>query len=162
MSFIQVATQQFDTTNMSTAEKIHRFALYVQGEPMKVNAIQTIENAITGSKLNLKTQYEVGKNSYVQVCKIKKIYNKNNFGHFWGGISDFFVLELQVEELMRISGKWMFTGRLILGGIFLARSVGANKKEVKHETYQKALNVLKSKTVAEIFNLTDPGAEAIR
>lgn len=81
-SFIQVATQQFDTTNMSTAEKIHRFALYVQGEPMKVNAIQTIENAITGSKLNLKTQYEVGKNSYVQVCKIKKICNKNNFGHF--------------------------------------------------------------------------------
>lgn len=66
---------------MSTAEKIHRFALYVQGEPMKVNAIQTIENAITGSKLNLKTQYEVGKNSYVQVCKIKKICNKNNFGH---------------------------------------------------------------------------------
>lgn len=161
-SFIQVATQQFDTTNMSTAEKIHRFALYVQGEPMKVNAIQTIENAITGSKLNLKTQYEVGKNSYEQVCKIKKICNKNNFGHFWVGISDFFVLELQVEELMRISGKWMFTGRLILGGIFLARSVGANKKEVKHETYQKALNVLKSKTVAEIFNLTDPGAEAIR
>lgn len=161
-SFIQVATQQFDTTNMSTAEKIHRFALYVQGEPMKVNAIQTIENAITGSKLNLKTQYEVGKNSYVQVCKIKKICNKNNFGHFWVGISYFFVLELQVEELMRISGKWMFTGRLILGGIFLARSVGANKKEVKHETYQKALNVLKSKTVAEIFNLTDPGAEAIR
>lgn len=65
-SFIQVATQQFDTTNMSTAEKIHRFALYVQGEPMKVNAIQTIENAITGSKLNLKTQYEVGKNSYAR------------------------------------------------------------------------------------------------
>lgn len=51
---------------------------------MKVNAIQTIENAITGSKLNLKTQYEVhvGKNSYEQVCKIKKICNKNNFGHF--------------------------------------------------------------------------------
>lgn len=46
---------------MSTAEKIHRFALYVQGEPMKVNAIQTIENAITGSKLNLKTQYEVSR-----------------------------------------------------------------------------------------------------
>lgn len=84
---------------------------------------------------------------------------------FWTFLSwyfRFFVLELQVEELMRISGKWMFTGRLILGGIFLARSVGANKKEVKHETYQKALNVLKSKTVAEIFNLTDPGAEAIR
>lgn len=33
---------------------------------MKVNAIQTIENAITGSKLNLKTQYEVGKNSYAR------------------------------------------------------------------------------------------------
>lgn len=75
-SFIQVATQQFDTTNMSTAEKIHRFALYVQGEPMKVNAIQTIENAITGSKLNLKTQYEVGKKLYVQVCMISKFATK--------------------------------------------------------------------------------------
>lgn len=77
---------------MSTAEKIHRFALYVQGEPMKVNAIQTIENAITGSKLNLKTQYEVGKNSYVQVCKIKQICNKNNFGHFLSWYFRFFCI----------------------------------------------------------------------
>lgn len=92
----------------------------------------------------------------------KKNLQQKQFRTFWSWYFRFFVLELQVEELMRISGKWMFTGRLILGGIFLARSVGANKKEVKHETYQKALNVLKSKTVAEIFNLTDPGAEAIR
>lgn len=95
-------------------------------------------------------------------ARLKKFATKTILDIFELVFQIFFVLELQVEELMRISGKWMFTGRLILGGIFLARSVGANKKEVKHETYQKALNVLKSKTVAEIFNLTDPGAEAIR
>ncbi|KAK3088620.1 hypothetical protein FSP39_021356 [Pinctada imbricata] len=110
---------------LSELEKLHRFALYVQGEPMKINAIQTIENALTGSKLNMKTSYEV-------------------------------------EELMRVSGKWMFTGRLLLNNTFLARAVGANKKEVKHETYQKALDVMKTKTVAEIFALVDPGADAIR
>lgn len=100
------------------------------------------------------------------ICKIKKFATKTILDTFELVFQNFlywnWYLCLQVEELMRISGKWMFTGRLILGGIFLARSVGANKKEVKHETYQKALNVLKSKTVAEIFNLTDPGAEAIR
>lgn len=36
---------------------------------------------------------------------------------------------------MRIFGKWMFTGRFILGGIFFVRSVGVNKKEVKYEIY---------------------------
>lgn len=36
---------------------------------------------------------------------------------------------------MRIFGKWMFIGRLILGGIFFVRSVGVNKKEVKYEIY---------------------------
>lgn len=67
---------------MSTAEKIHRFALYVQGEPMKVNAIQTIENAITGSKLNLKTQYEVGKIHMYKYARLKKFAAKTIFDIF--------------------------------------------------------------------------------
>ena len=44
---------------MSDAEKIHRFALYVQSEPTKINAIQTVENGLTGSKLQMKTDYDV-------------------------------------------------------------------------------------------------------
>ncbi|XP_060074691.1 uncharacterized protein LOC132554399 [Ylistrum balloti] len=114
-----------DVTKMSIAEKIRRFCLYLQAETNKVNSIQTIENALTGSKLGLKTQYEV-------------------------------------EELMRVAGRWMYTGYLKLDGIFLTRSVGANKKEVKHDVYTKGLDLLKSKTVAEIFALKDPGVEAIR
>ena len=56
-----MATQPFDTSNMSDAEKIHRFALYVQSEPTKINAIQTVENGLTGSKLQMKTDYDVRK-----------------------------------------------------------------------------------------------------
>lgn len=114
-----------DVTKMSIAEKIRRFCLYLQAETNKVNSIQTVENALTGSKLGLRTEYEV-------------------------------------EELMRVAGRWMYTGYLKLDGIFLTRSVGANKKEVKHDVYTKGLEILKTKTVAEIFALKDPGVEAIR
>ncbi|XP_033732567.1 uncharacterized protein LOC117321995 [Pecten maximus] len=114
-----------DVSKMSIAEKIRRFCLYLQAETNKVNSIQTIENALTGSKLGLKTEYEV-------------------------------------EELMRVAGRWMYTGYLKLDGIFLTRSVGANKKEVKHDVYTKGLELLKTKTVAEVFALKDPGVEAIR
>ncbi|OWF49723.1 uncharacterized protein LOC110451341 [Mizuhopecten yessoensis] len=114
-----------DVTKMSIAEKIRRFCLYLQAETNKVNSIQTIENALTGSKLGLKTEYEV-------------------------------------EELMRVAGRWMYTGYLKLDSIFLTRSVGANKKEVKHDVYTKGLDIVKTKTVAEIFALKDPGVEAIR
>lgn len=57
---------------------------------MKVNAIQTIENAITGSKLNLKTQYEVGK---IYMQDKKNLQQKQ----FWTLLSWYFrtfVLEL--------------------------------------------------------------------
>ena len=56
----------------------------------------------------------------------------------------------------------MYTGCLTLTGVFLARSVGGNKKEVKHDTYSKALDILKTKTVAEIYSGVDPGPDAIR
>ena len=37
-----------------------------------------------------------------------------------------------------------------------------NKKELKHLVFQKALNVLLTKTVAEIYNLVDPGVDTLR
>ncbi|KAK3607126.1 hypothetical protein CHS0354_036065 [Potamilus streckersoni] len=114
-----------DLSQMSVAEKIRRFCLFLQNDTKKVNAIQTIENGLTGSKLGLKTEYHV-------------------------------------QELIRLNGKPMYTGDLKLSSVFLVRSVGANKKEVKHEVYQKALDILTAKSVAEIFNLKDPGIEAIR
>lgn len=116
---------RLDVSQMSTAEKIRRFCLFLQTDVSKVNAIQTIENGITGSKLGLKTEYK---------C----------------------------EELMKVANKWMYTGCLHLSGVFLARSVGGNKKEVKHDTYSKGLDILKLKTVAEIYSGIDPGPDAIR
>lgn len=55
---------------------------------MKVNAIQTIENAITGSKLNLKTQYEVGKIHMYKYARLKKFATKT--------ILDIFELVFQI------------------------------------------------------------------
>jgi hypothetical protein len=45
---------------MSIAEKLHRFMLFVQDEnACRVNDIQTIENAVTGCHVDLRTLYEV-------------------------------------------------------------------------------------------------------
>lgn len=65
-------------------------------------------------------------------------------------------------ELTRVQNRAMYTGVLKLGDIFLARSVCPSKKELKQEVFQQALNVMLSKTVAEIYNMVDPGVEAIR
>ena len=56
----------------------------------------------------------------------------------------------------------MHTGCLKLAGVFLARAVSVNRKELKHLVFQKALNVLLTKTVAEIYNLVDPGVDTLR
>ena len=56
----------------------------------------------------------------------------------------------------------MHTGCLKIAGVFLARAVSVNKKELKHLVFQKALNVLLTKTVAEIYNLVDPGVDTLR
>ncbi|XP_067662817.1 uncharacterized protein [Haliotis asinina] len=114
-----------DSANMSMAEKMRRFALFIQNDSQRVNDIQTIENGLTGSKLGLKSDY-------------------------------------QVEELLKVCNKMMFTGRLFIGSVFLARSVGANKKEVKHECFRKAVDVLKSKSVAAIMKMEDVGTEKMR
>ena len=48
-----------DLSEMSMAEKLRRFMLFVRHEnSARVNDIQTIENAITGCHLDLKTLYE--------------------------------------------------------------------------------------------------------
>lgn len=63
---------------------------------------------------------------------------------------------------MRVAGKIMYTGTLKLDDVFLARAIRPSKKEVKQEVFQKALQVMLSMTVAEIYNMVDPGADAIR
>ncbi|WAR30536.1 hypothetical protein MAR_033078 [Mya arenaria] len=70
--------------------------------------------------------------------------------------------DYQAEELTRVAGKAMYTGVLRLNDIFLARAIRPNKKELKQEVFQKGLNVMLSMTVAEIYNMVDPGADAIR
>lgn len=52
-------TVRMDISQMSNAEKLRRFCLFVQSENSKVNSIQTIENGLTGSKLGLTTDYKV-------------------------------------------------------------------------------------------------------
>ncbi|KAH3780123.1 hypothetical protein DPMN_157933 [Dreissena polymorpha] len=56
----------------------------------------------------------------------------------------------------------VYTGRLAISGIFLARCVGLNKKELKHEVYDKAYKVLTTQTLAVINDLRDPGADVVR
>ena len=56
----------------------------------------------------------------------------------------------------------MYTGSMSLDGVFLARAVCVNKKELKHLVFEKGLNVLMNKTVAEIYSLIDPGVQTLR
>ena len=56
----------------------------------------------------------------------------------------------------------IFTGKLSISGIFLARSLGSNKKQMKHEVYDQALKILTEKTIEEINELKDPGVESIK
>lgn len=71
-------------------------------------------------------------------------------------------IDYEAEELAKVGSKHMYTGRLAIGDVFLARAVCVNKKELKHLVFQKALNVLLTKTVAEIYNLVDPGVQTLR
>ncbi|KAH3793706.1 hypothetical protein DPMN_147224, partial [Dreissena polymorpha] len=67
-----------------------------------------------------------------------------------------------VVEMPRIYNRAVYTGRLAISGIFLARCVGLNKKELKHKVYDKAYKVLNTQTLADINNLRDPGADIVR
>ncbi|XP_064604164.1 uncharacterized protein LOC135469600 [Liolophura sinensis] len=114
-----------NNSNLTVAEKIRRFCGFLKQEPIKVNAIQTIENGLTSSKLHLTADYSV-------------------------------------EELLKYSSLTKFTGCFTLGGHFIVRAVGPSKRELKHEIYTKALEILTTKSVVEILCLVDPGVEALR
>ena len=58
--------------------------------------------------------------------------------------------------------RQLFTGKLGINGIFLARGVGCNKKDMKHEIYNTALNVLKTQTIEDLNALKDPGEDMVR
>ncbi|XP_029641150.1 uncharacterized protein LOC115215926 [Octopus sinensis] len=67
-----------------------------------------------------------------------------------------------VEELVRIGGRSMYTAKLTVEGKFMARAVAASKKELKHEVYKKAVEVLTKQSVASIVKQKDPGPEKMR
>ncbi|XP_052226682.1 uncharacterized protein LOC127841679 [Dreissena polymorpha] len=74
----------------------------------------------------------------------------------------FLKCDYAVVEMPRIYNRAVYTGRLAISGIFLARCVGLNKKELKHEVYDKAYKVLTTQTLAVINDLRDPGADVVR
>ncbi|XP_052220028.1 uncharacterized protein LOC127837159 isoform X2 [Dreissena polymorpha] len=71
-------------------------------------------------------------------------------------------VDYQAEELTKIGGKIMYTGVLKLDTVFLARAIRPNKKDLKQEVFQKALNVMLSETVQATYNLVDPEKDAIK
>lgn len=70
--------------------------------------------------------------------------------------------EYTEDALPRIYNRPLFTGKLCISGIYLARSLGHNKKTLKHEVYDEAMKVLTQKTVAEINELRDPGMDSLK
>ncbi|XP_045192112.2 uncharacterized protein LOC123548693 [Mercenaria mercenaria] len=66
------------------------------------------------------------------------------------------------KDLAKAREKAMYTGVLMVDDVFIARAVRPSKKELKQEVFQKAFKVLSTKTVDEVYNLVDPGADAIR
>ena len=56
----------------------------------------------------------------------------------------------------------IFTAKLAISGIYLARSLGSNKKHMKHEVYDQALKILTEKSISEINELKDPGMESVK
>lgn len=114
-----------DVKNMPVPEKLRRLSLILRNDVIKVNAVQTMENALTASKLLMRPEYTA-------------------------------------DHLMRHKGKSLFTGILGLCGVFLVRSVGKNKKDLKQDVFQKAIDLLKNKPVQLVMSQRDPGAEAIK
>lgn len=74
----------------------------------------------------------------------------------------FIALLIALPSVTACVCRSIFTATVSINGIFLARSIGQNKKELKHHIYSKAYDVLTKKTVADINDLTDPGKDFIR
>ncbi|XP_070175922.1 uncharacterized protein [Littorina saxatilis] len=70
-------------------------------------------------------------------------------------------VEFETERLSFIS-KPHFTGVLKVGGVFLTRGLGLNIKAVKHDCYERAVQILRNSSLEEILALEDCGKEALR
>ncbi|XP_046581071.1 uncharacterized protein LOC124288561 [Haliotis rubra] len=79
---------------------------------------------------------------FMSKCKLKSDYKQDSLG--------------------RIGKKLVFTGSLQINNVFLARSAGISKKEVKHACYEKAIAVLMTNPVSEILKFEDEGVEKLR
>lgn len=66
------------------------------------------------------------------------------------------------ESLMRVGTTHLYTGTLSLNGVFIARAIKSNNRELRWALFDKAVKHLLTKTVAEIYSLKDPGVETIR
>ncbi|XP_046542999.1 uncharacterized protein LOC124253300 [Haliotis rubra] len=69
-------------------------------------------------------------------------------------------IDYRNDVKVRADGGDKMSGRLYLSSVFLARSIGYKKREVKEDCYQQAVEILTNKTVEEIMALKDVGPEA--
>lgn len=79
--------------------------------------------------------------AYSGECKLHQVYN--------------------CEEAVRFQHKPLYSGSLEVCGVFIVRSMGRNKKAIKHDVYTQATDRLKTTPISEILLQTDPGLKAI-
>ncbi|XP_070176538.1 uncharacterized protein [Littorina saxatilis] len=70
-------------------------------------------------------------------------------------------IEFEAEQLCFII-KPLFTGVLKVGGFFLTRGLGLSKKAVKHDCFERAVQILRNSSLEEILALEDCGKETLR
>ncbi|KAK7094857.1 hypothetical protein V1264_006349 [Littorina saxatilis] len=70
-------------------------------------------------------------------------------------------IEFEAEQLCFII-KPLFTGVLKVGGVFLTRGLGLSKKAVKHDCFERAVEIMRISSLEEILVLEDCGKETLR
>lgn len=132
----------------------------VKGKPGKANPLQGFNIPSDPSKMSISEKikyfslwlkYEYPKCNAIQTVENALTSCKLKLQHSY-----------DVEELVRIGGRSMYTAKLTLENKFLARAVAASKKELKHEVYKKAVEVLTKQSIGSIMKLTDPGPDKMR
>jgi hypothetical protein len=64
-----------------------------------------------------------------------------------------------LEQVGKLS---VHSGRVSLGGVFLARSIGITTKDVKYDAHKQALDAMLTSTVDDLYALEDPGVQVIK
>ncbi|XP_050404267.1 uncharacterized protein LOC126820393 isoform X1 [Patella vulgata] len=67
-----------------------------------------------------------------------------------------------IDGMVQGKNGSFFTGRLNLGGVFLARAIGINKKEIKLSCFKKAVELYRTLPVTEILNQDDMTPKVIK